>query len=374
MMGLRKNSALLSLCAVLALSAGLNIARASATNDIPDYNEVYNLIRMHAAGLTKAELDQAAVRGLISALGQKVSLVTSNGTATTGAQEGVLIARTNLFGNKIAYLRVTRVGEDLAKVLRETYRALAGTNQLNGLVLDLRYADGADYGAAVAAADLFVKREQPLLDWGTGMVKSTEKSEVLATPLAVLVNAQTVGAAEALAAMLRITDAALILGSRTGGAAFISQDFPLESGGRLRIATAPIELGDGTRLSTDGVKPDLPVSVNAASEKAYFANSYPFTGNTNLLAGAGLSPTNGPNGTNRTPRHVLFNEAELVREHRAGLNVNDDSDAPPDGASAPGQSVRGGAEEAARPVVQDPVLARALDLLTGLAVVRQSRT
>jgi hypothetical protein len=374
MMGLRKNSALLSLCGTLALSAGLDVTDAAATNDIPDYNEVYNLIRMHAAGLTKTELDQAAVRGLISALGQKVSLVSSNGTPATAAQEGALIARTNLFGNKIAYLRVARVGEDLARVLRETYRAVAGTNQLNGLVLDLRYTDGADYAAAVAAADLFVKREQPLLDWGTGMVKSTEKSEVLATPIAVLVNEHTVGAAEALAAMLRITDAALILGSRTGGAAFISQDFPLESGGRLRIATAPIELGDGTRLSTDGVRPDLPVAVSAANEKAYFASAYSSSGATNLIAGAGLSLTNGPNGTNRTPRHVLFNEAELVREHRAGLNANDDSEEPADSVSAPGQPVKGAGGEAARPIVQDPVLARALDLLTGLAVVRQSRT
>jgi hypothetical protein len=57
-----------------------------------------------------------------------------------------------------------------------------------------------------------------------------------------------------------------------------------------------------------------------------------------------------------------MNEAELVREHREGLDRFPGIDS----ASMP-------PAEPARPVVTDPVLARALDLLKGLAVVRQSR-
>jgi carboxyl-terminal processing protease len=362
------NSAVVSLCAVLSLSAGQAVSLAGATNDLPPFKEVYDLIHAHAAGLTDGELDQAAVRGLISALGPKVALIDDNAGGSSAKDS---LVKTNLYGNRIAYLRIARVGGDLADAVRDGCRAMAGTNQLNGVVLDLRYADGIDYAAAAATADLFVKKEQPLLDWGTGMAKSKEKSEVLATPVAVLVNEQTAGAAEALAAILRSAGVGLILGGRTAGAAFTAEEFPLANGQRLRIATAAVRLGDGTQLSS-ALKPDLAVSVSAANQKAFYANAYSMPESTNLLAGGGLSRTNAANGTNRSPRHVLFNEAELVREHRAGLNSDGAPEEPFENANAAGQSARG--EEAARPAVQDPVLARALDLLTGLAVVRQSRT
>jgi hypothetical protein len=53
-----------------------------------------------------------------------------------------------------------------------------------------------------------------------------------------------------------------------------------------------------------------------------------------------------------------MNEADLVRERRRGLNG--------EGTPAPV------AAEPERPVVRDPALARALDVLKGLAVVRRT--
>ena len=131
------------------------------------------------------------------------------------------------------------------------------------MILDLRYAAGDDYASAAATAELFVKKDQPLLNWGNGMVRSKEKSDAISLPVAVLVNRQTAGAAEALAAVLRETGAGLILGSRTAGQAMIAQEFPLKNGERLRIATAPIQLGDGSALSAQGLKPDIAVEVAA---------------------------------------------------------------------------------------------------------------
>ena len=140
---------------------------------------------------------------------------------------------------------------------------LGATNKLDGVILDLRYAAGDDYASAAATAELFVKKEQPLLNWGNGMVRSKDKSDAISLPVAVLVNRQTAGAAEALAAVLRETGAGLILGSRTAGQAMIAQEFPLKNGERLRIATAPIQLGDGSTLSEQGLKPDIAVEVAA---------------------------------------------------------------------------------------------------------------
>jgi hypothetical protein len=178
--------------------------------------------------------------------------------------------------------------------------------------------------------------------------------------VAVLVNRQTSGAAEALAAVLREAGSGLILGNRTAGQAMIAQDFPLKNGERLRIATAPIKLGDGSTMSDQGLKPDITVEVAAADERGYYSDAYKVPKRAELLAGAGLTFTNRAGGTNRVVRRPLFNEAELVRERREGISEAD--------ITALEE------RELEKPMVTDPVLARALDLLKGLALVRQSHS
>jgi C-terminal processing protease CtpA/Prc len=338
---------------------GLRAETKAEEAPAPDFNEVYDSVRAHLAGMSEAELNRAAVQGLVSALGHKVSLVT-NGAAAKSSAEAPLVSQSSLMEVEIAYVRVERVGDGLAKAVREAYDRLGATNKLKGVVLDLRFARGDDYAAAAATADLFVKKDMALLNWGSGLVRSKEKTNAIAVPVAVLVNRGTVGAAEALAAAMRETGAGLILGGKTAGQAMIAQEFPLKNGDRLRIATAPVQLGDGSALSGEGLKPDIAVEVSPEEERAYYADAFKAVGRSDLSAGAGLSLTNQAGGTNRSGRRIRFNEAELVRERREGLSE----------ADLAGARDR----EVDKPLVHDPTLARALDLLKGLAVVRQSHS
>jgi hypothetical protein len=341
-----------TLMLALAGSGSLRAEPAAAT---PDFQEVYDLIREHLADVSPADLNQIAVQSLLSALGPKASLV---GPATENTNDLALVSKSSLFDGPIAYLRVSRVTEGLDQAVRQSWQALAATNKLNGMVLDLRYASGTDYAAAAATADLFIRKEQPLFDWGQGMVRSKEKTESISTPLAVLVNKQTAAAAEALAAALRETGAGLILGSRTAGAAMIAQEYPLKDGERLRIAASPIQLGDGTNLTSQGIKPDIAVEVSAADERAYYADAYKELSRPGPPIASGVGAPNVASGTNRT-RRPRFNEAELVRERRNGVVA--DADISADGGDTD------------RPVIRDPVLSRALDFLKGLSVIRQTR-
>jgi C-terminal processing protease CtpA/Prc len=138
----------------------------------------------------------------------------------------------------------------------------------------------------------------------------------------------------------------------------VTQNFPLKDGEHLRIGSAPVTLGDGSVLSTQGVKPDIDVTVSVEAERAFYADAFLVVSNSNKVAGA--STTNQANGTNQSAQHVRFNEAELVREHKAGENPEEET------AKRP--------PEPQVPVVSDPALARALDLLKGLAVVRLSNS
>lgn len=344
---------------VLALSVAPR-ARAEPAGRAQEFKEVYELIRGHLAGMSEAELNRTAIEALVNALAPKVSLVTNTASAGTNSEQ-IPVVRTTLFGGDIACVRIGRVADGLAEAVREACNRLGTSNKLHGIVLDLRYADGNDYAAAANVADLFLKKERPLLDWGNGVTRSKDKEDAMTLPVAVLVNHQTAAAAEALAAVLRETGAGLILGSQTAGEAMVSQEFPLADGKRLRIASAPIRLGDGSALSAQGIKPDIAVEVRAQDERAYYADAFQSMARTNMLAAGGLGATNQVNGTNRVPRRTRFNEAELVRERKEGIS--------PDLETPIGRDT-----EPEQPLVHDPVLARALDVLKGLAVVRHLRS
>jgi hypothetical protein len=348
--------------AVSALLSTVPTGQAAATNPAPDFQEVYGLIRAHVTGATDAELNAAALQGLLSAFKSKVALVEAN-DVTNLAPEGPLIAQARLFDGRIAYLRIVQVGEGLDREVAAAYRRLASTNTLQGIVLDLRYADGSDYPAAVAVADLFDAKTQPLIDWGSGMVSSRQTTNAIRLPVAVLVNAATSRAAEVLAALVRETGAGLILGGRTAGQAFVDEIFPLKDGAKLRIACAPIHLGDGTTLDSGGITPDIAVTVSPQDERMYYADAFAVVGGAGS-AGRKAGATNRVETASSASPRGYMNEAELVREHQQGLDADQEGDlnAPPPRRTEP-----------APPVVTDKTLARALDLLKGLAVVRQDR-
>jgi C-terminal processing protease CtpA/Prc len=236
--------------------------------------------------------------------------------------------------------------------LAAAYRQLTATNKIVGIALDLRFADGNDYAAAVAAADLFVAKKMPLLKWGNEVEESHPAKTPIPGPLAVLVNGKTCGAAEALAAMLREANAGLIIGNPTAGLAMTTRDFRLKNGERLRIATNPVELGNGAVVSR--ASPDIAVTVSLDGERAYLKNPYA------TLAQNDQAAAIGTNDFRTFVDHT--SEADLVRQ-----KLQDGEDK---GAIVP-VPVRN--RSPPKPVIQDPVLARALDLIKGLAIVHESR-
>lgn len=339
---------------------------AEGTNATPDFKEVYDLIRAHLAGESEADLNRDAVQGLLNQLHAKVSIVASK-TAPGASSNALVLTKSALYDGPVAYLRVGRVGPGLASQINTAYHELDGTNHLKGVVVDLRFADGHDYAEAAAAADLFIAKERPLLDWGQGVVQSKAKTNAVTSPLAVLINQHTAAAAEALAAVLREDDRAILLGSTTAGEAAMSQEFPLKDGQYLRIATSAIKLGDGETLSTKGVKPDIQVSVKPEDERAYYADPFKDVaapGNliASILGGTAVGSTN---GTNRVTRPRQLNEAELMRERKEKPGVDAEDLQPSSMAQM---------AEVEKPVIRDPVLGRALDLVKGISVIRPVHT
>lgn len=331
----------------LALLLGSAAASATDAPPAPAFAEVYQTVKEHLPGISESDLNEAAVAGLLGKLEPRVSLVPAG---ESSASVEALVTQTNLFQNAVVYLRVGQVAAGLAEHVRRSFEAIDPKRRAKGLILDLRYAGGTDYEAAAMLVDQFLRQECPILDWGKGIYKSRVKDNDY-PPIVVLVNAQTSAAAEAVAAAIRDTRAGLILGNRTAGKAWLYKDFPLTGGPTLRIAQGTVLLGSGKPLPEAGVKPDIAVTVPEKDELAYFADSYailPSSATTGRALGV---------STNQLRRPEI-NEAELVRSRKAGSESE-----PP--RRNPLIQVR---------LVSDPVLARALDLLKGLALVRESRS
>ena len=331
------------------VTAFVTVTASAVPADItPDFNELRALIQTNLPGVTGADIERKATEGLLQGFRGKVQLVESNDTvaATTN-----LITRSAVFDGGIAYLRVDRVDNHLSVALKQSCSALSKTNKtINGLVLDLRFADGNNYAAAAAAADLFMPYKRDLLDWGQGMVQSVAKTNAVLWPIVALVNGETTGASEALAVLLRESNNALILGGRTIGAAMTTKEFTLANGQRVRVATGPIKLGNGANFPATGLEPDIAVTVSPAEEKMYWNDPFGATVLTNMTSGI----------TNRSTRRARTNEADLVRARKEGVELDD-------------QFVRQRETEPEVPVIRDPALGRAVDLLKGLAVVRRER-
>jgi len=349
------NSILGGFIALFSIQQGLG----AETNDPPHFQEIFRLLRAHLPNVSEEDLNRAAVQGMLTQFYPRVILVTSDSPASAGAEES-LVSKATVYDKSYGYMRVERVAVGLAELLKSVYEKLNATNRLKGLVLDLRFADGHDFREAANAADRFLSKEQPLLSWEEDSTHSTAKSDAIEVPVTVLINGQTVGAAEALAAVLRELDGAVLIGARTAGQAHVFKEFSLAGGQRLRIATGQVQVGKGRSLSAKGVAPDIEVAVKSDDEKAYFADAFKMFTKPTTQSKAANNPV--PAGaTNRDRRRV--NEAELVRIQREARSTNED--VLTTGEASP-------LEEGSEPLVRDPALARALDLLKGIAIVERS--
>jgi C-terminal processing protease CtpA/Prc len=342
---------------VIAVGILLSVGglHAATTNDLPKLDDLLKLLREHG-DLSQAELDRAATQGLLTSLHGQVVLVTNSAQTNLTSNQPALSRSTN-YDNGFAYFRVGQVKGDLSEQITKTFRQMTNAGKIKGVVLDLRFAGGTDYAAAGAVADLFLNEEEPLLSWENQTVKSTTKTNAINLPVAVLVNKQTSGAAEALAAVLRETQVALLIGSQTEGSASVFNEFDLPNGQRVRVAVSQVKIGKDKAASPEGLKPDIQIDVKPDDEKTYFND--PYKNLTKVTADA--AATNSVAGASKTNQPRL-NEAELVRQHKEGLSLRDQV------SDQPLKDIEGNIR-----AINDPALMRALDLLKGLAVVQQTR-
>lgn len=303
------------------------------------FEELHRLIRQHLAETSDEELNAAAVNGLIQQLNPHVVL---DASAASAGDTNALVARVQRYRSDFGYLRVGAVRAGLDGALKQSIDTLLTDGPLKGIVLDLRATTGTNYAAAAVAAGLFTDVEGTLLRIGAEEFSGVAGGDDVLIPVMTLMNGGTTGAAEALAAVLRGTKAGLLIGTRTAGKATLYDTFTLSNGQTIHIASKPVQLADGTTIPRAGLIPDLAITATAEEDARYLNDPY-----WEATPAAGTRPA---------PPRRRVTEADLVRQRREGISLQ--------------QIITNSADTAgSSPVLRDPALVRALDMLKALAVV-----
>jgi len=289
--------------------------------------------------LSEAELNRATLAGLLGRIPGALAVVP---TRESSPAESTAPFYGEVFESRIGYVRL---GALTPANLNELDKKLTEMKKLGAVIVDLRDSTTSDFAAAAEFAKRFCPKGKTLFSVrkpGTRQdrVFTSDRDPVFQGLTTVLLDKETAGGAEALAAALRFYNRALAIGQISAGRAVEYADLPLPSGAILRVASAEAIGPDGQSLFPAGVKPDLPVEMAMVDKRQIFQ----------LSAQKGMAPF-----VYETERPHL-NEAALI----AGTN--------PELEAAEAQR-RARARE--KQPARDPVVQRAIDLVTSLEVYQK---
>jgi carboxyl-terminal processing protease len=171
-----------------------------------------------------------------------------------------------MLSNNVGYIKLDKFLENSAQEVKDALAELK-KNNINGLVLDLRFNGGGILQEAVKIVNLFV-------DKGVTVViqkgRNREKSITYNTfstplepnlPLVVLVNNRSASASEIVAGSLQDLDRAVVIGQRSFGKGLVQQTFNLPYNSLVKVTVAKyytpsgrcIQALDYTHRDTDGM-------------------------------------------------------------------------------------------------------------------------
>jgi Peptidase family S41 len=286
--------------------------------------------------LKDQEINRATLEGLLTRLHGGAMLMASK----TTTPESPAPYYSEVLGNHIGYIRIGSLTNDNLRAMEKALTDFT-SKKVDGVVIDLRATDSSDFDIAAEMTKRFVAKGKTL--WTVRKTAAhqdraftNDRDPVFQGTIMVLIDGETSGPAEAMAAALKTHGQALLIGQPSAGRAVEYSDFPLSSGKILRIAVGEVVGPNGQSLFPGGVKPDVPVELSPAQKRQIFA----------------LSMQRGLTTFVFERERPHFNEAALI----AGTNPEFDI-----------RQQRRTPEEN----LHDAVLQRAVDVITSLAVFQK---
>lgn len=321
------------------------------TLNLGELQEAINLLRanyLRPADVDDRAIARATLAGLLARLDNGVDLLPARNAPAPGEAAAKLpdAFHAETLPERTGYVRLGALSKEH---LGDLDRALKGfaEQQAAAAILDLRATPASgDFELAAEVMRRFVAKGQPLFT----LKKPNTNQERLFTSNAdplfnglviVLADHDTSGAAEAIPAVIRERNRALVVGEATAGRAVEYADLGLASGRVLRVAVSQVLLPGKASIFPEGVKPDVAAPFPREDKLKVLAESLE----------KGVSP------------YVFETERPHMSEAALVSGVNPELD-----AAREAQEARRRGGPAPKPPLRDLPLQRAVDLVSTIGV------
>ncbi len=216
---------------------------------------------INPAALSDQDLSKAMLQGLIERLSPGASIFSQAPEPPAPSP-----FRAEILGGQAGYVRLGSIAKGN---IDEMDSALQNFNSkdLKSVIIDLRATPASsDFDMAAEVLKRFCPKGKLLFT----VKKTSEKQERIVTSnmdpvfhglIVVLADKETSGAAEVIAAALRINANGMIVGANTAGEAVEFSDIPLSGGKILRVAVAEVVMPGNVSIFPKGIQPDIAVEM-----------------------------------------------------------------------------------------------------------------
>jgi carboxyl-terminal processing protease len=256
----------------------------------------------------------------------------------------------------IGYIRITSFTEQTDVGVRNAVQKIREQlgSKLAGVVLDLRNNPGGLLDQAVSVSDDFLDKGEIVSTRGRrsddAQRFNAKPGDILnGLPMVVIVNGGSASASEIVAGALQDHRRAILLGTKTFGKGSVQTIIPLGGQGAIRLTTARYYTPSGRSIQAQGIEPDIVVEP------------------------ARIEKVDQPRGRREADlRGALRNDQQRQQQGAQPPGAQPPGAQPP--SPAPGPSPEGEVEPLTIDSPGDYQLARAFDLLRGLALYNKRVT
>jgi carboxyl-terminal processing protease len=280
--------------------------------------------------------------------------------------------------NNIGYVRITSFSEQTDSGLKSAIAAIktAAKGNLTGLVLDLRNNPGGLLDQAIAVSDDFLDKGEIVSTRGRnpddGQRWNAEAGDLLdGKPVIVLINGGSASASETVSGALQDHHRAILMGTRSFGKGSVQSIIPIPNHGAIRLTTARYYTPSGRSIQAKGIDPDIivePAKIETQDDNGKHEAD---------LRGALANPDD---AQKKAPE--INNQEGNTQPGPESQNGDQQKKDQPPANVQPGTNVDqnqqkphiGSEKIAITDPEKDYQLARALDLLQGLSLVKSGGT
>ena len=169
----------------------------------------------------------------------------------------------------IGYIRLAAFSSTVSNQVEEALTEL-DTKEISSLILDLRVNAGGYLDASEKVANLFLEKGKIIYSLETKKSKTIVRDKTIAKadyPIVVLVDENTASAAEILAAALKESYGATIVGVKTYGKGKVQQVVSLIDGSMAKYTTGKWYTPNGKNVDKVGITPDYTVKLEVEKDE-----------------------------------------------------------------------------------------------------------